>query len=134
VGGLVVNFGPAVAIALAGALAGIVISARGRALDVALTSINGAGPGQSWAATALDGAIAMSTSLVIAAAAVASGELAAMMGLWRHFGHAAFSWPLQTWLVAGGAIVACGAAATMLAAVRPLTEPPFQVIRRYTAE
>ncbi|MDR1187522.1 MAG: ABC transporter permease [Bifidobacteriaceae bacterium] len=133
-GGLVIIFGPAVAIALAGALAGIVITSRARALDVALTSINGAGPVQTWMATALDGAIAMGTSLVVAAAAVATGEVAATLGLRRHFGHAAFSWPLKAWLVVGAAVVACGTVATLFAAVRPLLEPPFKVVSTYVAD
>jgi hypothetical protein len=134
IGGLVIFFGPVVAISLAGALAGIIITARTRALDVALTSINGAGPGSTWAATAIDGAIATGTALILAAVAAAMGEFAATASLRRHFGQADFSWPLAAWLVLGAAAVLGGAAAAMLPAVRTLLVPPFEVLSRFVAD
>jgi hypothetical protein len=134
IGGLVSFFGPSVVIALAGALAGILIASRSRALDVALTSINGAGPSQTWGATALDGVIAMGTAVVVAALTVAVGSVSATLGLRRHFGHADLSWPLATWLAVAGVAVVGGTAATLLAAARTLAEPPFEVIGRFVAE
>lgn len=52
-------------IAAAGAIAGFVISARGRSLDTALVNVAGATPAQLKAMAALDGLIIITTTLII---------------------------------------------------------------------
>lgn len=109
---LLAVIGPALIIAVTGAVAGLLITSRGRRLDLALTYVSGAEVGQLKVLGALDGAITMATSILLAffITLMSTSSLAFMMK--RYVGHSLISVQWSAWLIVFLVALFIGAAAT----------------------
>lgn len=127
-------FGLPVAVAAGGALGALLISARGRAVDLALPRLLGAGAQQSWWQAFWEGVILVMTSWVVGSTCVAAAVATQALGLSRRYGGVVLDGPwvglgvcaLMT-AVLGGALVA----GTTRAARR---RPPHRVIAELVGE
>lgn len=109
---LMALLGPALFIAIAGAIAGLLITARSRSLDLALTYVSGAQIGQLRALGTLDGVITMVTATLLAFVVTLGSTASTAFMLKRYLGFSRLSVQWGYWAVAVLLTAAVGAIAT----------------------
>ncbi|KFF31044.1 hypothetical protein [Bifidobacterium bombi] len=109
---LMAMLGPAIVIALVGAISGLLITSRARSLDLALTYVSGAEVGQLRLLGALDGVITMVTSVLLAFVITLLSTAGTALMLKRYLGSAKLSVQWGYWAIIIVLAVAAGTVAT----------------------
>jgi putative ABC transport system permease protein len=131
---LMAMLGPALIIAFAGAVSGLLITARGRSLDSALTYVSGAQIGQLRVLGILDGVITMITSTLLAVVITLISTSGTAFMLNRYLGSAHLSIQWDYWAVAVLVAVFVGAVATGVQACVTRYQDSIRIISRTIGE
>ena len=131
---LMAMLGPALIIALVGAISGLMITARGRRLDLALTYVSGASTGQLRILGALDGLISMVTSVLLAFVITLLSTCGTAFMLQRYLGSAKISVQWGYWAVIALLAIVVGALVTGVQALCARSEDSVRVISRAVGE
>jgi putative ABC transport system permease protein len=131
---LLSGFWAALLITLIGVVASFAISAKERNLDLALVSIAGADRRQLLAIAALDGAILMTTGVLVAAAATVVVGAAVAIAFLPLSGSFHMVFPGQFILSLGAPIIVTGSLATLFSAQSTLEKPAISTIQTAIGE
>lgn len=126
--------GPPLIIAITGAIAGTLITSKGRGLDLALTYVSGAGIGQLRVLGALDGIITMITSTLFSLVITLLCTSSLTFMLSRFMGKAQMSVQWGAWIVVVLIASLLGAAATGIQALTTRFENSVSVISHAIGE
>ena len=126
--------GPPIIIAITGAIAGTLITSKGRGLDLALTYVSGAGIGQLRVLGALDGIITMITSTLFSLVITLLCTSSLTFMLSRFMGKAQMSVQWGAWIVVVLIASLLGAAATGIQALTTRFENSVSVISHAIGE
>lgn len=131
---LAAMLGPALVITLAGVISGLLITSRGRSLDLALTYVSGAEVGQLRILGSLDGAITMVTATLLSFIVTLICTSGTAFNLFVYLGHAQPGIQWSWW----AAIVLCttlvGGLSTGLQAAGTHFEQSTRIIARAIGE
>lgn len=132
--GLVIVFGLPVVVAAGGALGAMLITARGRAVDLALPRLVGATAGQSWWQAFCEGVILTVTSLVVAVVCVGAALVVQSIGLVSLYGGVVVVIPWTVLVVLGAVLAALGGMTTVATTQHARHRPPHRVISELLGE
>lgn len=131
---LMAMLGPALIIAFAGAVSGLLITAKGRSLDAALTYVSGAQIGQLRALGMLDGVITMVTATLLAFIITLISTSGTAFMLDRYLGSAHLSIQWDYWAVIVLVAACVGAVATGVQACVTRYQDSIRIISRTIGE